>query len=130
MFLGVGGLFSLIPDCQNPSFPQVTESKDYPRKQWGSRHVEILSPTYSISSSPGLHSHRGHFLHLLLYEFALRENSGNECLKPNPTAAVFLPSRNHSLFLLNIGHSKKVAFCLNWEQRWISNFLHVHLTQD
>lgn len=72
--LHVGGLSSLVPLPTLPSFPQITESEDYSRKQWGSRHVDILSPSNSVPGGPELHSHRGQLILLLLYGFAWRAN--------------------------------------------------------
>lgn len=88
-----------------PLHSRITESEYHSRKQGDPDMWTFLIPPIAL-----------HLLYLLLCEYALGAD-GLEWVKQNPMAAVFSPFGNHCLFLPNTGHSKQVAFCLNWEHR-------------
>lgn len=73
-----------------------------------------FSLSHSPPGSPGLPSHRGTCFTCFSMNLLWGKLVYLECLKPKPTAAVFLPCRNHSLFLTQHWTFTARSFCLSW----------------
>ena len=73
--------------------------------------MDILSPSNSVPGSPGLHSHRGYLLLLLLCGFALGENGSEWVLEPKSQQQHFLPLPETILcFCQMLGIQNKLPF--------------------